>query len=453
MRIAVAAAAPLLADEAYYWLWSRRLDWSYLDHPPMIAYLVRLSTVAGDAQFWVRLPALVLGVATAWGLYRLGQEMFSERVGFLAALLYQVTPVLGGTGVFSTPDAPLSLAWVSAMLLVWQALRGRPWRWAGAGVALGLGLLSKLYLPLLAAGIVLYLWAREPGWLRRPHPYAAAGIAAALFAPVLYWNWTHGWAAVRFVVAERAEPGGVVGSLGWLRLAENHLPLVLLLFPAFVWAAAAAWRRRADARFAYLLTASVPALVLPVLVAPLGAARGHLAAPGYLGLAVILAALWSRAVSWLALANALLLGVFVMLLLVPGLPPVPGAREYYGWQEVGLRVAEEARALGPEAVLVADRFQMAAQLAYHTRGTLPVLVLPPQNPASIWPRPEPHAGSPAVAVTYAPDPPRAGECFASAEELPSVRVILRGRPLQQFRVFRLFGLDPRCTRRRVNRTL
>jgi dolichol-phosphate mannosyltransferase len=447
VRVAVAAAAPLLADEAYYWLWSRRLDWSYLDHPPMIAYLVRLSTLAGDATFWVRLPAVVIGVATAWGLYRLGQEMFGERVGFLAALLYQVTPILGGAGVFSTPDAPLSLTWTAAMLLVWQALGGRPRRWAGAGVALGLGLLSKLYLPLLAVGIVLYLVVREPGWLRRPQPYAAAGIAAALFAPVLYWNWAHGWAAVRFLVAERAEPGGVAGSLGWLRLAENHLPLVLVLFPAFVWAAATAWRRRADARFAYLLATSLPALVLPVLVAPLGAARGHLSAPGYLGLAVALAALWTRAVSWLALANALLVGTFVGLLLVPGLPPVPGAREYYGWDQVGARVAQEARALGSTVVLVADRFQVAAQLAYHTRGAIPVLVLPAPNPASIWPKPERHAGSPAVAVTYAPDPLRAAGCFARAEELPGVRVLLKGRPIQQFRVFRLFGLDPRCPRR------
>ncbi|MCL6554461.1 MAG: glycosyltransferase family 39 protein [Firmicutes bacterium] len=354
MRMAVAVAAPLLADEAYYWLWSRRLDWSYVDHPPMIAYLIRLSTLGGDTEFWVRLPALALGVATAYGLYLLGQEMFGERVGFMAALLCQVTPILGGAGVFSTPDAPLALAWVTAMLLVWQALHGRPWRWGGAGVALGLGLLSKLYLPMLAVGILLYLLARERVWLRRPQPYAAAGIAAALFAPVVYWNWAHGWAAVRFLVAERAEPGGVVGALGWLRLAENHLPLVLLLFPAFLWAAAAAWRRRADARFAYLLAASLPALVLPVLVAPLGAARGHLPAPGYLGLAVVLAALWNRAVFRLAAANALLVGIFVGLLLVPGFPPVPGAREYFGWREAGARAAEEARALGQGAVLVAD---------------------------------------------------------------------------------------------------
>ena len=27
--------APPLPDEAYYWLWSKNLDWSYYDHPPL----------------------------------------------------------------------------------------------------------------------------------------------------------------------------------------------------------------------------------------------------------------------------------------------------------------------------------------------------------------------------------------------------------------------------------
>ena len=36
----------LYADEAYYWMWSRRLATGYFDHPPMVAWLIRAGTRA-----------------------------------------------------------------------------------------------------------------------------------------------------------------------------------------------------------------------------------------------------------------------------------------------------------------------------------------------------------------------------------------------------------------------
>ena len=39
---------PLLGDEAYYWAWSRQLDWSYFDHPPMIAWMIKAATLLGE---------------------------------------------------------------------------------------------------------------------------------------------------------------------------------------------------------------------------------------------------------------------------------------------------------------------------------------------------------------------------------------------------------------------
>lgn len=47
-----AGLTELQDDEAYYWVFSRHLDWGYFDHPPMTALLVK----AGYAIFpmnWV----------------------------------------------------------------------------------------------------------------------------------------------------------------------------------------------------------------------------------------------------------------------------------------------------------------------------------------------------------------------------------------------------------------
>ena len=67
---------PLSADEAHYWEWSRRLDWSYYSKGPMVAYLIALSTrLGGHTEFWVRLPAVLLGTATAGIAYLLARRI------------------------------------------------------------------------------------------------------------------------------------------------------------------------------------------------------------------------------------------------------------------------------------------------------------------------------------------------------------------------------------------
>jgi dolichol-phosphate mannosyltransferase len=48
----------LIPEEAYYWNYARHLDWSYLDHPPMVGWLIWLSTsLLGKSELSVRLPA------------------------------------------------------------------------------------------------------------------------------------------------------------------------------------------------------------------------------------------------------------------------------------------------------------------------------------------------------------------------------------------------------------
>ena len=40
----LAAVLPAADDEVYYWSWARPLQFSYYDHPPLTAYMIRLST-------------------------------------------------------------------------------------------------------------------------------------------------------------------------------------------------------------------------------------------------------------------------------------------------------------------------------------------------------------------------------------------------------------------------
>ena len=86
---------PLSADEAHYWEWSRRLDWSYYSKGPMVAYLIALSTrLGGHTEFWVRLPAVLLGTATAGIAYLLARRIFpGTRAAFLGIVILSVIPL------------------------------------------------------------------------------------------------------------------------------------------------------------------------------------------------------------------------------------------------------------------------------------------------------------------------------------------------------------------------
>src|SRR6185436_664583 len=49
-------------DEAYYWVYSRYLDWGYFDHPPMIAVLIKMGYAIFPNELGVRLFPLLLNV-------------------------------------------------------------------------------------------------------------------------------------------------------------------------------------------------------------------------------------------------------------------------------------------------------------------------------------------------------------------------------------------------------
>ena len=121
----------LAPDEAYYWTWARHLQWGYYDHPPMVGFLVWVFTaIAGQGEFGVRLGWVVIGALLTFLLYLTAQKMFgSERAGFYAALLMNIS-LLGSTGsVIVTPDGPQALFWVLAIFSVYRAVEQKGSQW------------------------------------------------------------------------------------------------------------------------------------------------------------------------------------------------------------------------------------------------------------------------------------------------------------------------------------
>src|SRR6478735_12431071 len=89
LRLVAAAFTPITFDEAYYWMWSKHLAGGYYDHPPMVAYVIRLGTmIAGDTTLGVRLVSILLALPMSFAVYRSAAILFGgHRLACTATLL------------------------------------------------------------------------------------------------------------------------------------------------------------------------------------------------------------------------------------------------------------------------------------------------------------------------------------------------------------------------------
>ena len=207
LRIAFLAKPDLFPEEAYYWNYAVHLDIGYLDHPPMVAWLIHLGTAFfGDGEFGVRVPLILCTLATAFFTFRLADLLFDRRAAWMAVLLVQLLPFFFLTGFMITPDAPLTACWAGALyFLALSLLREKASAWLGLGICLGLGMLSKYTIALLGPATLLFITldARARRWWRHPAPYAAVLLSIAIFSPVIVWNARREWASFAFQSANR----------------------------------------------------------------------------------------------------------------------------------------------------------------------------------------------------------------------------------------------------------
>ena len=98
----------MVPDEAYYWVWSRHLAFGYLDHPPVVAWVIRAgTTMFGTNEFAVRFGAALLGLGTIAAVAATTRRFCADaRAATLAGVILVLSPLLTVVGAVITPDSP-----------------------------------------------------------------------------------------------------------------------------------------------------------------------------------------------------------------------------------------------------------------------------------------------------------------------------------------------------------
>jgi 4-amino-4-deoxy-L-arabinose transferase-like glycosyltransferase len=371
--------AGLYPDEAQYWFWSNHLAFGYYSKPPLVAWLIALTTAPfGDGEFAIRLSAPLLTAGAAVFVYAIGARLYDRRVGAWAAIAYASLPGASVAAWVISTDAPLLLFWAAALYAFIRAREAGSWRWwLAAGIAAGFGLLSKYamaYWLLSALGFVLVV----PSERRHTGPLLAAiGVASLVYLPNLWWNWSNGFVSYRHTADNAGLSARLFHPSQFLDFFTVQFAVFGPLFFAGLLLLAARPRALAEPRDRLLAVFALPTLLMMLCVSFLSRAHANWAAPAYLSATVLVVARLLES-GWRRLA-ALAIGVHLAaaLLLFAGPPAIAAAgielpaaydplNRLRGWRELGAQVGA-ALAAHPGYRLFADDRETLAALIYYVR--------------------------------------------------------------------------------------
>lgn len=190
---------PFYSDENYYWLWSKNLDFSYFDHPAMIAYIIKATTIFGDSPFSIRLASPLLVAGSAYFIYLLAKKMFGEKSAIYTFYIFISSIFIIVASTLITPDIPLmffsSLFLYSAYIYLDEGQKKFAYL---TGIAAGAMILSKYTGILLIFTLLVYILIYKRDVFKDKYFYVAIALATLVFSPVLYWNYQHDFISFLF---------------------------------------------------------------------------------------------------------------------------------------------------------------------------------------------------------------------------------------------------------------
>lgn len=354
-------------DELYFIVCGRHPAWGYVDQPPLVPVIAGFTDwiAPGSLSALRAMPALMSALTVAGTVLlaaRLGGRTFAQWLAGICTLLapFQLTiGMLLATDLFQ-PLAWLGCAWVLIDILD----KGDQRRWLIIGAITGFALWSKymILFDLVALALVMPFTPLRRSFLT-PWPYLAGLLAAAIIAPNVIWQWSHGWPFLE-IGANGAGGKNVAMSLPQYLLSE-----VVLFGPtaAIVWIAALVGLGFSNRWRPYRVFALQWAVFILVEVALHG--KDYYAAALYPPLFAFGATVIEAAVPRAALRGALVaLVVAVGLVAMPMALPILPVDRFVAYEgALGYKPAPmETRALSDLPQIYADMFgwrEMARQVS------------------------------------------------------------------------------------------
>ena len=312
VKIALSFLLELGNDEVYYYTYAVQPDWNHFDHPPMVGWLIQLSTLNLNwvSTLSMRLGSILAAAISTWIIFRTGTLMHTERAGWVAALLYTCsiyTSIIAG--LFIMPDSPQLLFFTGSIYLIakWVV---KPHlftaiNWIGLGCLIGLATLSKVHGMYLWVGFGGFILFHQIKTLKQPFLYIAVLITIVALIPIVYWNFDNDFITYTFHSKRVLHAGIQVASLLQQIVGEvfyqNPLVYISCLIPLIRFKKLKAIVQNQNAPdhnsasiIALLLWLSLPLIVLFWGISLFNPTLPHWTGPGFIALFLLAGIYWSE---------------------------------------------------------------------------------------------------------------------------------------------------------------
>lgn len=244
-------------DEAYYYLYSHNLDWSYFDHPIFVALTTGVGVwLTGEVnQFTIRIGTLIISTASLYLLYLTGKKLFGSQSGLFSLIIASLIPIFTvAIAVLTLPDVPLIFFWTLTLYYCIEEFiipytqdadyrqdayvtgYQPSYRIVIICICVGLACLSKYHGFILGLGLVGFCLFHPPYRKVFTSHWFIWGLIAfsmTLF-PLLYWNWQHNWVSFGFQLSTRFQSENPTPiNINLLNILITALAGIGYLFPSF----------------------------------------------------------------------------------------------------------------------------------------------------------------------------------------------------------------------------
>ncbi len=234
-------------DEAYYYLYSKNLDWSYFDHPVFVALTTGFGVwITGEInQFTIRIGTLIVFTLSLYLLYLTGRKLLNHQSGLLTLIISSLIPIFTiAFGAMTLPDVPLIFFWTLTLWCIAEEFFAQSppekyqpsYRLIFICISLGLACLSKYHGFILGLGLVGFCLFNQPYRRVFSSKWLLWGIICFVITlfPLIYWNSQHDWISFGFQLSGRFQsPEKTSFSINPLQILVVALIHIGYLFPSF----------------------------------------------------------------------------------------------------------------------------------------------------------------------------------------------------------------------------
>jgi 4-amino-4-deoxy-L-arabinose transferase-like glycosyltransferase len=368
----------LMPQDAYYDFYAQHPALSYYDHPPLIAYLLRLFTgIFGKKVFALKLADSIVTWSTVLAFYHLAKKFLSPHKLWYGILILLSTFMITILSLVSTPDVPLMLCWTISLIFLYKAVfQERKTYWIWSGIMTGLTFDSKYTAVFLLIGITGFLLISKQ---YRKNLFSRWFLLyliciGIVILPVVIWNINNGFASFKFQSEARVNSmEGVQFSLPNLGGVLGHQSAVLMpfLFFSFFYFLYRLIRKygwkfmRIPDDQLFLLSFFVPLFLGFLFIAPFYWVKLNWMMPAYISGILWICRYWNAKWIRIQVIFSFFLHIVLATEVIFYIVPVRSDDTWFGWKELSRQV-KTLRASYPEAfIFSSDDYKTSAVLNFY----------------------------------------------------------------------------------------